>query len=588
MTDKHFGKKRIVNIIAAALAAAGIAVSCLTSDTFSMAALKCLLIPALIVPAVSVYHRGFRNSLKKYRENRAHLRPVVLFTAGLLIYLILYIINERGIIEAGGRTSLLTGFLIILTIPVCACLFLRQKPLSRIYLLLGSVFGILFLLLSVPGRIPDEHVHIAGAYYISDLMCGQAPETGDFVNMRAEDAVVLDKNTEDIHTDGGTSLLIPYWESLIDGQMTDEETLVPSAYKRPDTAPYQYFLPSLGITAGRFLHLNAARTFFLGRLFSLLLSVLLTALAIRLAPVGKEIFLVLALTPMYLQQASSFSYDAFVNASAFALTALALYLLLKEQLTAKEILLGTGGAVVLSFLLLPVKGYALFGLSILPLIVVFRTAKREGGSADRPVRILRICMILLCCGIFLLFAGIRIWPMISGSTGMGHGTSNYLNSLGERGYVFSDFIKDPKLILFYANATLHELGYYLETMLGRRLGWMSVYLDNTLIYAYFALLILASLPKEGEMRLPRPARLILFTGSVLTALSTLAGMLLNWTPFGSQTIQGMQGRYFLCLMPAFLLSIRGQKMRQPAGSACCLTYVLIGLAFFTVEFLLRF
>ena len=35
-----------------------------------------------------------------------------------------------------------------------------------------------------------------------------------------------------------------------------------------------------------------------------------------------------------------------------------------------------------------------------------------------------------------------------GESGLGAGTSDYLHGIGERGYTISDFLQDPKLILF--------------------------------------------------------------------------------------------------------------------------------------------
>lgn len=40
----------------------------------------------------------------------------------------------------------------------------------------------------------------------------------------------------------------------------------------------------------------------------------------------------------------------------------------------------------------------------------------------------------------------------------------------------------------------------------------------------------------------------------------LAGMLLTWTPRGYVSIEGVQGRYFIPLMPALLLVLRNPRL----------------------------
>ena len=138
--------------------------------------------------------------------------------------------------------------------------------------------------------------------------------------------------------------------------------------------------------------------------------VLITAYAIRCLPFGKMILALLALMPMSLQQASSFSYDAFVNSTAFLLVALTMRLAYSpeeyaESKAAKRwhvfhmlILLAA------CVLLLPVKGYAYAPLCFLPLLLVFKKWK-----TDRKEALFYIGILAACAAVFVV---LRVLPMM--------------------------------------------------------------------------------------------------------------------------------------------------------------------------------
>ena len=68
---------------------------------------------------------------------------------------------------------------------------------------------------------------------------------------------------------------------------------------------------------GRILGLSAMLTFQLGRIFNLLVFILLIRLAIGVTPYWKNLFGALGLLPITLQQAASASYDAIINGLVF-------------------------------------------------------------------------------------------------------------------------------------------------------------------------------------------------------------------------------------------------------------------------------
>ena len=108
--------------------------------------------------------------------------------------------------------------------------------------------------------------------------------------------------------------------------------------------------------------------------------------------------------------------------------------------------------------------------------------------------------------------------------------------------------------------TLVETGsWYWQTMIGSSLSWLNVPVHGYLILVLTICLFLSVFPikEKNEVLVARKQKIwismILFCGIVLIILS-----MLHWTNVGSDLFQGVQGRYFLPILPLFLLMFRGK------------------------------
>lgn len=110
--------------------------------------------------------------------------------------------------------------------------------------------------------------------------------------------------------------------------------------------------------------------------------------------------------------------------------------------------------------------------------------------------------------------------------------------------------------------TLVETGsWYWQTMVGSSLSWFDVPIHGCLILVLTVCLFLSVFPikNEKEVFITKKQKLwigtIIFCGVVLIILS-----MLTWTDVGSKLFQGVQGRYFLPILPLFLLLFRGKGL----------------------------
>ena len=110
--------------------------------------------------------------------------------------------------------------------------------------------------------------------------------------------------------------------------------------------------------------------------------------------------------------------------------------------------------------------------------------------------------------------------------------------------------------------TLIGLGsWYWNTMIGSSLGWLEIPVRGYLITILTICLFLSVFSvKEDECAVFSTQRqktcmgVIVFLGVVLIHLVMFVG----WTGLASKQIQGVQGRYFIPLLPLFLLLFRGK------------------------------
>ncbi len=109
------------------------------------------------------------------------------------------------------------------------------------------------------------------------------------------------------------------------------------------------------------------------------------------------------------------------------------------------------------------------------------------------------------------------------------------------------------------NTLLDKTGFYLESLIGYKLGWVEIETSMVVVLLFWFLLFLSVCQCRGEERklggFPRFWMLLLCLGC--TGL-ILLGMLLSWTPLGHVSVEGVQGRYFIPFMLILLTACRNR------------------------------
>ncbi len=495
-------------------------------------------------------------------------------------------------------------------------------PLERIYPAAGLFLGILYLFVLPPLSAPDEISHFISAYQLSNRIMGLPSNASDGrVLLRPEDVWLEDLDgIYEFETDGegNQKVVLESAEgSQVFGEVLDESVyetireLWPNGAYMPErtqeimvqaglssetgqisgadpdrpsvgsmqppvtTTPLAYAPQAAGITLGRLLGLHTLPLLYLGRLCNLLFFVLMTWLAMKRLPFGKEVLFGTALLPMTLHLSASFSYDVMIMGALFCFTAVCLDLAYKKErvswqdVLALAVLMAAAGpckmvyAVFLGLcLLIPVRKFGGWGRWAAAALVV-------GGAWAAAMYLVNSQVI------------------VSYATTVQE--ESYVQWAGETGYSFALMIHQPlrTLKMFY-QTLLWQAQHYHLTMIGAYLGNLDQVLDVPyLLVAAFTLGLLGlALKKPGENETLQGGRRIwvfLLCGGCAAAI--MASMLIAWTPLSSNVIVGVQGRYFLPFLPLLLMALKNDGVvltkdinRRILYLMCCMnSYELLHL-----------
>ena len=279
--------------------------------------------------------------------------------------------------------------------------------------------------------------------------------------------------------------------------------------------------------------------------------------------------MVVALMPTTLQMAVSFSYDSTVLALCFLYTGVLLYLTLE----AKSV---TWHHIVLLALLFawaaPAK-LVYVGLAFTLLIIPGKK------FAKRYWKYVSVAIVIFAGAVMILLTRFQTVVTIGSSTG---------GMLVEQTtYSVSYLLENPSKIVSVIYGTIIGQGtYYLETMIGQNLGWLEIMVPGYIIYGFWTVLIISTIRKTTEKQ-------VLSAGQRLWILLVLAGvallvglaLLFDWTPIESNYVYGIQGRYFLPMLPLLLILCKNLQIEMNDGMTkyiAAATYILQYLAIYHV------
>ena len=424
-------------------------------------------------------------------------------------------------------------------------LFLLLKKKAKLewvaaYCVFG--FGLVYLLILPAFSAPDEPDHYVSAYKLSNQMLFQEP-TDEYGNV-----LVRIGDYGDFEARPGRETYGKIYGSLFDFSNNDA-TLVAQGGADDAGGGIMGHLPgAIGITVARLLKLNKSMLLMLGRFMGLLFYCFCIFWAVKKMPFGKMVLFVISMFPMTLEESSSFGYDLVVNGFVFFITAYILNLIYeKQKVSVKDIVLVS----LIMFLFAPCKAIYIFvaGLWILIPKEKLQLGKMKKGH----------CKLITTSIVFFSTLLPNILVNLVKVSGISS-NSGLVSWAGERGYGMGDVLQNiPYSIYVFVNTLIKNTEYYVNTLIGSRLGWLEITISQFIVTGFLMILLLEFFREKEQYVIKVKERVCYGVIAALISLAVVAAMWLAWTPISYDTIQGIQGRYFLPMLPLLYLMVANNK-----------------------------
>jgi uncharacterized membrane protein len=439
-----------------------------------------------------------------------------------------------------------------------AVLWISKKLYSWIYPVVLVILGVFYLVALPPFTAPDEAVHFVSAYRLSSTLIGKpAVADQDFLENSTKEekdrinqgANVLVRDGDDVYGFESEPGQFAYNKVFTQFFSKDSSQGLTVRSEVPvNTFPVVYLPQAIGIALARVFHMGYVPMVMIGRLFNLLAFTAMSYFAYRIMPFKKEVIMAVSALPMTLHLAASYSYDSSFIGLSMMFVAWCFYLAFeKDKITIKDV-------VILALLLILLEPGKIVYLPLAGICLFIPSAKFQ---SKKQYWISFVCVLggMLLAVFLVNKLVLSIWSTR---------TESYVGWSEAAGYTLSDVLSRPyDIVMVYYKTFVTQLDYYLVTMLGGFLG----NLDPNLTVPPFCLLLLcyglfvSVVRREGE-EVPFKSWQKWFTLLLvfLSACLVLASMLLGYTPREMDYIVGIQGRYFIPLLPLVLLPIFDKRL----------------------------
>jgi uncharacterized membrane protein len=422
----------------------------------------------------------------------------------------------------------------------------------RTFAILALLFGVLFAFAVPPTLNWDEEVHFYRAYDVSEgqLLPAIKPQTQDgwCSGLLPAGIVKVGKSFQYLYRAEEKKLRV---RDLMQMALVplEADRRVPALYFGTGCYHFVPYLPSAaGIWLARHAGLGPLAMFYAGRLANLACATGLVCLAIWITPIFKRLFAALALMPITLGLFASFSADTLTIATSFLLIAIFFHLSLARGSRARP---GPLAGLHVSGLIL---GLCKFPYT--PLALLYLAIPRERiGSWRRYLLVGGTLAVITALPAYIWLQRARIHhPQTHSVPGYHCAPEEQMRYLARHPWTFF-----PTIVTTCVNSGERWInGSALPGEIVTRRG-VCHFLAFKVFFAFLILLAILDRSREG---LPSGRMKSLAIAAALASAGLIFFSLYSyWSQVGGHEINGIQGRYFIPLLPLILLLCQDRLMR---------------------------
>lgn len=463
----------------------------------------------------------------KFIENKLYVDGIEQENESL-IFQALYKDNQKVLFFIVILIIMIAGTYIISTI----IYYKKDIKIENMFLMIVPFVSIFFMITMPTFKNHDEYYHWIKAYEVSEGHLMTPTKDGILGSLMpggtSEIAAPLEKNFK--YKDIQEKMQI----------RLDKEN---EGILYTGTAAVYSFVPYIpqatGIFITRLITDKAYLVTYGGRIANMAVSIFFIYLAIKLMPFGKKILLIPAMIPIAIEGFSSLSPDAMTISMSFLYIAYILYLAFGEK---KKV--GIKENIILLLMSVIIALCKIVYLPLIGLILLIPKEKFKNGSNKN--KILNFCMIAIIATVLNL-----IWLAIA---------NIYLSDYREGDSKVQVLLALQNPIKYIQNMlyTINKEGSrYLLTLFGNELAWVEhVNLYAIAPYPLIAIYMFTSITDDELKDKFKPYQLTMI-GLVVLAVIILVftSLYVQCTLIRAEYIQGVQGRYFLPILPLIMLLI---------------------------------
>ena len=459
------------------------------------------------------------NNRLKYEKEKKKINAIDIF---LIICFSVAIIADILFIVL-GKTNLMSQAIVITLLCYIVFLFFFYGKSYKLNIVLLCSVCFIYSMVLTPQHAIDETTHFVSSYNLSKL------------DYNWSNGYELDSNlykiTQYKNYIYNESLFIHYDKDVIDGKTTN--------YKPYSICKYLYIPSSIGIMVSELLHGTIMDTFYMGRFFNSLVTILGIALLLKITNKKKNVYIAIVTTPYFLLLGSTYNVDALGNLAILIFVSYILNLYRSEDkyLTKKNVLF----IAILMLLIVFYKGASYFLIFLLLILLYKKVPKNKKWY---------IPLFLLP---FLILTYLEMKPeaLNTGVTAI----TGEPNPTEQLKFLFSSPIIFVKVYGLHFVNCFFTAGYY-EGLLGTHFyPFCSSYF--TLFYIIY--LLYMGFSSDDESYSPKN-RIFIIIVALLLFFFTSTGLYLGYTGVGRIAIEGYQSRYMYPIFFLLLLTINNKRI----------------------------
>lgn len=418
------------------------------------------------------------------------------------------------------NSNIILYIVIMSIIAIMTAIIFSYKNFKIEKLVLGLIlfYGILFSLFNPIIDSPDEYPHFYKAVATSDFK---------LLKYDSYEYDISDSYFDVVQNRDNTIFNNSLWENLSNNKSRLKKTdIVGMAVY----APWGYIPQAIAIKVGKIMNLDMAITFYLGRIFNLILYAFLSYYAIKIIPKFKTFISVIALSPMAIFISSSYNQDSVTYGLALVFVSwiVKLYNQDERSIKYKTIIIFTILSTALSILKFPYMLFCLLFLFIPKKIFYNRKINLMGK-----------------CSVIGVTFSLTILYFLNVSTKFVEFRIEGANSINQLKFIFANI---TYVIYIFIKAMFYHMGDYVAQLF--TFGWLSYSPPLIIVYFYLTFLLIIGIFYTEDLNISTMNKVLIavITVAIYGALHLILYM--TWTPVGLNDIHGVQGRY---LIPLFML-----------------------------------